>query len=1508
VIPKILKARDCIRTHNDIEQQSLRKNKNGRAGFGSGSGPYQQMQAQQQRESVDFKVSRSLCATTAAALDACANELEKCANAAAVVGASRVLSTSGRIDDVMELRCVFLGRSGVGKSHVVNAFLRRACVPSRSKRNGCEKRSLLVNKNDNLMEQKEEEEEEEEKKSYGEDEDASMEGDDDDDGLLEILGKQQDIMGLMGMDEDDDYDKNNSDSEEPASFMVDDKDEMTEYLRHERFKIEKIEYGANKNVETLEESVSKARSQAQERFTQHHSEENRCTQDIEEEIRQKILAETREYAEKIPVCEDEKEIKKKMEPKAVSDSHEKNDFLLCEGDVGDTTSVSCAATLGNSFKLEIRYHSSKFVQERVEGLRNILRLKEKKETTKSKEVWFFDHRERRNDNSEEESDYCDEYYDACIDERNGTLKAEAASACAMTGHEPYASNLNNIEIEDVTIPKILIDRLNATITFAPPKTHEHLKETLAYFEASVKMFRSTLREETTHGCWGCVRDVTITLPCINPIYRGITFVDAPGAGESDPARMDQLRKELSNADAVFIVADARRIPDDVRKALKKSEFLRKVTEEPDRFKIISVMQADRCFDGLNSVCWKAAAKIEYLKSIAENNDDDLRVESDDYMDCESQECNDEHKKDKRVDIEKSSKSSASVARIFKQALKHSLPSIDGAQVQNGDDEAEEKLRLRTAPPTGFAALAAISEVHKANAKIVAKERFNELLNEIQETRGSPPELTEYAKALKATLDRSKQRPSENQSNVDKFIDDDLRDAFEKGGRFRQPEAKAALHQSWTFVSLSISWAKVLRESLLDDDDDDNDEGNIVRPIEAAIDEICGFSRIDRALLEFLPKNALKRATHALDLASKVLEQFCSQASPIANIHCCADSEVRALQEAILESFGENAQDVAAKCGAEAARIASSVAVASCDKIIHVYERSLYENEEMFKFDRIFAFISEKNRTAQLRKTQKGELLSNDLKTFAKICRNATREFLCEDKRLTSWTQKAAKDAVEIWLQNWNSKPSGTEESFREKSASAALQKLFNISRSADYENNGEFVDHGALWVQQERMLNMSADEIREEQERQKEASMNTPLETIVRSKVRESISKTTTTTTTNANANALDAQMFFKLPKNFFPLDVPNGSVQKDLEKRLRQAYLTNVDLLLDAYEETSKTYIKEMFSFLVGESDYEVYIRDAIAGMYSNLMTSFVYNLDFRVRVHAERFFMETFLLPVRQHVESKVSVLLKPLTVKMVTSAFRNLCVKKAWINRSQKDANLAQKAKQACVEFSKAASLSLKDSIERTSNEKKLRKIERDLVCLKLPPFFDDSRAFVSIADCCIAKDGKMLDVIDYGLETKVAIDELSKLEETLNNQNQSSDDIIPAGDNDEELGSIEKEHFENHQQEQQQRSGSTNETIPQQAGGAEQNTDATPIRINPTTLTISLEDTHTTTTTSNEIQQCNSDDDENRRKSLRINMADSHRLTRREIKETFIDSKIADNLLRYTRNNSVYIDRG
>ena len=41
--------------------------------------------------------------------------------------------SGGGEEEVMQLRCVFLGRSGVGKSHVVNSLLRRACVPKRVK-------------------------------------------------------------------------------------------------------------------------------------------------------------------------------------------------------------------------------------------------------------------------------------------------------------------------------------------------------------------------------------------------------------------------------------------------------------------------------------------------------------------------------------------------------------------------------------------------------------------------------------------------------------------------------------------------------------------------------------------------------------------------------------------------------------------------------------------------------------------------------------------------------------------------------------------------------------------------------------------------------------------------------------------------------------------------------------------------------------------------------------------------------------------------------------------------------------------------------------------------------------------------------------------------------------------------------------------------------------------------------------------------------------------------------
>ena len=50
--------------------------------------------------------------------------------------------------------------------------------------------------------------------------------------------------------------------EDTPSFMCDEQDDIGKYGRYERFKMNKIEYEASGNVETLEESVKKAKEQA----------------------------------------------------------------------------------------------------------------------------------------------------------------------------------------------------------------------------------------------------------------------------------------------------------------------------------------------------------------------------------------------------------------------------------------------------------------------------------------------------------------------------------------------------------------------------------------------------------------------------------------------------------------------------------------------------------------------------------------------------------------------------------------------------------------------------------------------------------------------------------------------------------------------------------------------------------------------------------------------------------------------------------------------------------------------------------------------------------------------------------------------------------------------------------------------------------------------------------------------------------------------------------------------
>ena len=170
------------------------------------------------------------------------------------------------------------------------------------------------------------------------------------------------------------------------------------------------------------------------------------------------------------------------------------------------------------------------------------------------------------------------------------------------------------------------------------------------------------------------------------------------------------------------------------------------------------------------------------------------------------------------------------------------------------------------------------------------------------------------------------------------------------------------------------------------------------------------------------------------------------------------------------------------------------------------------------------------------------------------------------------------------------------------------------------------------------MINMTPEEILEEEERQREAGMNTPLETIVRSKVRDAIAKTSVLSTNENERNiqnpgtqsSLDAQKFFQLPKTFFPTPIPNGSVSSDLEKRLREAYLEAANHHLNIYEELFLSYADETFKAVSEESDYADTLRMSLSEKYAEVISIIVSEAMITVRSHAERFFVETFMMPV--------------------------------------------------------------------------------------------------------------------------------------------------------------------------------------------------------------------------------------------------------------------------------------
>ena len=77
------------------------------------------------------------------------------------------------------------------------------------------------------------------------------------------------------------------------------------------------------------------------------------------------------------------------------------------------------------------------------------------------------------------------------------------------------------------------------------------------------------------SCWGLLREVRIDIP-VPPQKRGLVLIDAPGAGDSDPARDRHLVAALRNAAAVICLGDSREVTGDIVRSLHKSGFLQQL--------------------------------------------------------------------------------------------------------------------------------------------------------------------------------------------------------------------------------------------------------------------------------------------------------------------------------------------------------------------------------------------------------------------------------------------------------------------------------------------------------------------------------------------------------------------------------------------------------------------------------------------------------------------------------------------------------------------------------------------------------------------------------------------------------------------------------------------------------------------------------------------------------------------------------------------------------------------
>ena len=513
------------------------------------------------------------------------------------------------------LRVVALGRSGVGKSHVLNGLLRelasRGDARGRVGTGGANGKLTLTKMRDH----------DERAEEAEEDKARAMEDDWEDEGGAALDADASAFAPPPPLDRDT----------SAAVYMP--RHMRGREIRGDAFKDSEADAIRK---EKLKEAAKKAQKKGQKvkpsyvLYKEHQEARDKeaAKKATEEAKRQKYDAAIAAY--EIPVR------KKKFPPPPTTlkdflenDPRLKNarppPFLLPEGDVMDTTSVASSVRTSDAFRVSLVYFSEDVVKQHVHALQYAVRQARAIESARKGLGFYAESYVKKELKARglEETTLLDfrtkpKEGEAVPDDGYG-LPSVLRVACAMVGLDPNISTLADLDESDVAIPAEYIERLGKRVEFEyktdrnkngkPDEPIDYTDERT--FQRALRATKHTVFTQThiPSSCWGLLREVRIDIP-VPPQKRGLVLIDAPGAGDSDPARDRHLVAALRNAAAVICLGDSREVTGDIVRSLHKSGFLQQLAIRPATRRFINAVQGDRIWGSTATTLKRASALLK----------------------------------------------------------------------------------------------------------------------------------------------------------------------------------------------------------------------------------------------------------------------------------------------------------------------------------------------------------------------------------------------------------------------------------------------------------------------------------------------------------------------------------------------------------------------------------------------------------------------------------------------------------------------------------------------------------------------------------------------------------------------------------------------------------------------------------------------------------------------------------------------------------------------------------